>query len=224
MDSREEVEAANREALQAVVPSHALQCLVYLLGAQQSGFHFTRQRAQHLVHRYVREFYAQSAAYLIAVGVARYQPVAGLSDDAQPCAPQLPFGQGHALQHTDAPADVLGCSVQNLTAQPLLPQVGKNLHRSGQRIAGARGEQVERPSVLLQPGQQGLKDALRATRADVNQTQHRLSVIGIVGALHFILYAQRGEELAGAGSHGLFVVQLRSQCIDSDVHVGQRYE
>ena len=105
--------------------------------------------------------------------------------------------------------------MQNLALQIILLQVGKNLHRSSQRIAFARRQEVE--LLTFSSGKRGEKtteDALSATRSNKDETQRITTEVSIITASKIVFNRETFEKLTGHSTHSLLVMELGGEGID----------
>ena len=248
----EQVEAAQREAVQVVV-GHQLaqgpvdahgtgQCRLYggcrglchrrHTGSREPGVAGRgcggRQvfiAPQQFLHRYLHQGDAPPLIHGVGIGMARDEPVGGFSHYAQTHAAQLFPGLSRPCQQLQPGAHHLAAAVYDFSFQPLLPQIRQYLHRSRQRVALARCEQVERfvGRLCHESGQQPLEDTLCAARAHIEQVERMLSVVAVVGAAQHIGHVQTVQELLCGLGDGRRIVQFGGEGVDGYIfHVFHR--
>ena len=105
--------------------------------------------------------------------------------------------------------------MQDFPFDPLLSQIGKDLHGSGKRIALAGSQQVDRlPRSRQQFGQQRLEHTFRAAGAHVDQVQVGAAVVFVTGAFQDEIHIQAVQEFAGDGGDGRLIMQRGGKGMD----------
>ena len=133
-----------------------------------------------------------------------------MADDADAGAGEGSAGRFDFLKQRDATAKVFIAAVENLPLEALLAQIRQYLQRSGEGVAFAGCEEIER---LHTPFQQAWKqvpeDAFGSAGAHINQVKRGATEIGEIGSLHFesAVGENPGKELVRNSLHGRFVVQ-----------------
>ncbi len=239
----EEVEAPEREGVQAVSLHQDLQGVIDLdrtgIGIPDLPLHFLSVRCgfvlrladfnQELLHGDLHHPDAEFVKDGHRIRVGGDEPVGRLSDDADALFPEAEPGFLHLFDGMDPLLQIGFTSVQDLSLEPLLTQVGKDFQRRGQRIALAGSQEVipvDAPREHFR--QQVLEDALRPAGADVDEVQRMGPEIPEIGALVLEIPVGKDpfEELIGNAGNGILVVETGGDGIygyhnekrESDLH------
>ena len=147
------------------------------------------------------------------------EPVGWLADHADAHVLEAGTGFLDRGQHLDPSRDIRVGAMQDLPLEPLLTQVGKDFQRRSQGVALAGSQEIVPLGAAGQHfRQEGLEDALRSARADVDEIQRMRAEIREIGAAEdeIPLREYLFQELVREFGDGRLVMEARSDGIDGD--------